>query len=582
MSTTVIPIQPGTEVAEPLVEVADLSIGFHGATAVAGVSFEVRAGECVALVGESGSGKSITARSLVGLSGPGAEIRAATLRVDGRDALGFRERDWRGVRGRFAGLVMQDALVSLDPLQTVGSAVEQVLRRHAVVPRAEVAQRALDVLASVGMPDPGLRAGQYAHELSGGLRQRALIATAIAADPALIIADEPTTALDVTVQKVILDLLAEQVAAGTGMLLISHDLAVVSQIAHRIVVLRDGEVVETGTTAEILGRPQAAYTRRLLAAIPSAGSRGRRLSEVGVDDSTDDGGTGPVAQVTDRPVASAAGVDVERPVVEASGLRKTYRLGSRRSGSVTTALDDVSFSVGRGEVLGIVGESGSGKSTCAGVLLGLTRPEAGEVLLDGSPWATATERERRPLRHELQLVPQDPLSSFDPRYTVRKVIGENLRPLRLGKTAVADRSVDLLRQVGLDERFLDRHPRTLSGGQRQRVAIARALAPNPRVLVCDEAVSALDVNVQAQVLDLLGDLREAHGTALVFISHDLGVVHHVADRVLVFHRGSVVEQGDVDDVFLNPQHDYTRRLVAAVPTMPTQESTQESTRRSHP
>ncbi|WP_336209394.1 ABC transporter ATP-binding protein [Nonomuraea sp. LPB2021202275-12-8] len=528
----------------PLVSVANLRVGFPaaGVEAVRGVSFTISPGECVAIVGESGSGKSVTARSLLGLAGPGAQVSASRLEIGGGDALAFGPEDWRRLRGRFAGLVLQDALVSLDPLRTVGSEIAEVLSVHDVVPRARRAARVLELLEAVGVPEPAVRARQHPHQLSGGLRQRALIASAIAAEPALIIADEPTTALDVTVQAQILRLLAARRADGTALLVISHDLAVVASIADRVLVMKDGVVVEEGPVDRVLAAPAHAYTRELLAAVPSAASRGSRLSR------TPDGRLPPERVV-----------DHSKPVLSASGLSVSY--GDRRK-----AVDEVSFSLHRGETLGLVGESGSGKTTLARLVLGLLAPSAGEILLHGRRWTGIPERARRPHRQLIQLISQNPLDSFDPRHTVGRLVAEPLRDL--SGQARAARVIELLDRVGLAPEVRGRHPRELSGGQRQRVAIARALGPRPDVLVCDEPVSALDVSIQAQVLDLLAEIQAEDGTALLFISHDLGVVHHLSDRVLVMKDGVVVEEGDVDEVFFMPSHPYTKELVAAVPRLP--------------
>ncbi|MFC3981715.1 dipeptide ABC transporter ATP-binding protein [Streptosporangium jomthongense] len=531
-----------------LIEIEDLRVTFPraGVEAVRGVNLSIAEGECVAIVGESGSGKSVTARTLVGLTGQGATVTAGRFDVRGRDARRFGPRDWRRLRGRFAGLVLQDALVSLDPLRTIGAEIAEVLAAHDVVPRAGRKEKVLELLDAVGVPEPGLRAGQYPHQLSGGLRQRALIASAIAAGPPLLIADEPTTALDVTVQAQILRLLAARRAEDTALLMISHDLAVVSSIADRVLVMKDGVVVEEGPTGRVLSAPERDYTRLLLAAVPSAASRGTRLSAIA---------TGGVPLRTPLPERK---VDHGSPVVEVRGLSAEY--GSRR------VVDDVSFEVHAGETVGVVGESGSGKTTVARLVMGLMRPVAGRVRLDGSPWSELSERERRPRRSVIQVISQNPLDSFDPRYTVGRLVAEPLGgPGRERAAGVAE----LLERVGLPADIAGRHPRALSGGQRQRVAIARALAPRPRVLVCDEPVSALDVSVQAQVLDLLGEIQAADGTALIFISHDLGVVHHISDRVVVMREGRVVEDGHVDEVFFLPRHDYTRELLGAVPKLAT-------------
>ncbi|MET0813395.1 MAG: ABC transporter ATP-binding protein [Microbacterium sp.] len=539
-----------------LVEVEDLTVEFSTGRgrrrvwtpAVREVSFAVRAGECVAIVGESGSGKSVTARALLGLAGTNARVSATRLEIEGQDATVFAEREWREVRGGRIGMVLQDALVSLDPLRTVGAEIGEALQTHRIVPRSGTRERSIELLADVGVPRPGARVDQYPHQLSGGLRQRALIASAIAAEPQLIIADEPTTALDVTVQAQVLDALAARVAAGSGLLLISHDLAVVSGIADQVIVMRDGVVVEAGPTRDVLDSPRDAYTRALLDAVPSASSRGVRLVRT--------------ADASERVALPARAVDRDRIVLEARGLTKSFANGRHDR---QTAVDDVSFTLASGETLGIVGESGSGKSTVVNLLLGLLAPDAGEVELLGRPWSSISEGARRPHRRHLQLISQDPLSSFDPRWSVGRIIAESTIHLRLPADDVRRRAVRLLERVRLDESVLSRHPRSLSGGQRQRVAIARALAPEPEILVCDEPTSALDVSVQAEVLDLLAEIQAERGTSLIFVSHDLGVIHHVADRVVVLKDARIVETGLVDDVFLRPQHEYTRTLVSALP-----------------
>ncbi|WCS28714.1 ABC transporter ATP-binding protein (plasmid) [Methylobacterium sp. NMS14P] len=530
---------------EPLVDVRGLSIAFpaHGdEPVVEGIDLAVHPGECVALVGESGSGKSVTARSLLNLAGDGARVEAARFRIRDRDARRFREAEWRRLRGTFTGLVMQDALVSLDPLRTVGQEVGEVLTEHRLVSgRAALTDRVHATLAKVGMPRPADRARQFAHQLSGGLRQRALIAAAIAAEPDLIVADEPTTALDPGIQSQVLAVLADRVREGAGLLLISHDLALVARIAHRVIVMRGGRIVDAGPTRDVLEQPRHLYTRQLLAAIPSTASRGRRLASARL--STGRG----LAAITRDPLPPRVTVE-PRAVLEVRNIAKSYALRASTGGTTAfTALEGVSFTARAGEVLGIIGASGSGKSTCAKIILGLIEPDAGEVRLLGERWSGIPEARRRRLRRQLQYIPQDPLSSFDPRYRVEDIIAENL-PVR-GKEARRARLSALIDQVGLGAGVLDRHPRGLSGGQRQRVAIARALAAEPAMIVCDEPVSALDIGIQAQILDLLADLQGRLGTALVFISHDWGVIQHLADRVLVFQDGRIVDRGDVADVF---------------------------------
>ncbi|PKU23569.1 nickel ABC transporter ATP-binding protein NikE [Telmatospirillum siberiense] len=554
-----------TPATAPLVAIEGLTIRFRAdgphRPAVQDMDLVIHPGECVALVGESGSGKSVTARSLLNLVGPGAAVTARRFEIDGADARNFGPADWQRLRGTFAGLVMQDALVSLDPLRTIGREVGEVVRHHRLLRTpAEIRDRVIRTLDRVGMPDPDVRASQYAHQLSGGLRQRALIAAAIAGGPRLIIADEPTTALDASVQKQVLEVLRQRVGEGAGLLLISHDLAVVADLADRVLVMRDGRVLDAGPTGGVLARPRHAYTRQLIAAVPSADSRGSRLSSSRLE--TAGGPTGNSVIVRDPlPPRPPIGIDT---VLEARGLTKVYRYPGRAGDAGRlAALADVSFSIRSGEVLGLVGESGSGKSTCAKILLGLVEPDAGWVTLLGQPWSGISEKTRRPLRRSLQYIPQDPLSSFDPRYRVADIIGENL--LSLPRSRRQDRIVALLDRVGLDAGYLKRPPLSLSGGQRQRVAVARALAARPALIVCDEPVSALDISIQAQVIDLIAELQSELETALLFISHDIGLVHHLADRVLVLNGGRVVEQGPVEKVFLTPTQDYTRTLLAARP-----------------
>jgi peptide/nickel transport system ATP-binding protein len=544
----------------PLLSVRDLKVTFrHHAGpihAVRGVSFDIRPGEAVAIVGESGSGKSVTARALLGVAGPDAAVTAEQLSWADIDLRRLTERQWRGIRGRRIALVLQDALSSLDPLRRVGAEVAEPLAVHRLLPRARRRFRVRELLTSVGIPRPDVRARQYPHELSGGLRQRALIASALAGAPELVIADEPTTALDVTVQAQILGLLADLKSQGTALLVISHDLAVVAQIADRVLVMHDGVVIEQGPTLQVLTRPQHEYTRRLLDAVPGPDSRGERLSEDAVTQNA----------------AASSSPRLWPVVLRADALRKTYRAPG---GVDTIALDDVSFELRRSEILGVVGESGSGKSTAARVALGLTEPDGGLVEFLGEAWSGLPESQRRRRRPRIQHISQDPLGSFDPRQRSGAIISDALARVGVPRAERAREVERLLVGVGLPADTAARRPSSLSGGQRQRVAIARALATRPEVIVCDEAVSALDVSVQAQVLDLLAELRDSTGVALLFISHDLGVIHHIADRVLVMKDGRVVEQGDVHDVFTSPRHPYTQQLLASLPTLPPREMTSE-------
>jgi peptide/nickel transport system ATP-binding protein len=518
---------------------------------VSGISFSVRMGECLALVGESGSGKSVTARTLVGLTGDNASVAAGRIELNGLDVRRISDRQWRAVRGKSVGFILQDALVSLDALRPVGREIAEPLRLHHYGGTAARREKVIELLRSVGVPEPEMRARQLPHELSGGLRQRALIASAIALDPDIVIADEPTTALDTTVQAQILGLLEGMKERGKALLVISHDLSVVSRLADRVAVMRAGEIVEEGTTSEILGHPTHPYTRALLDAVPSTHRKGTRLS------------TGPdrVAAVRQRAVPEGSEELAGRPVLEARQITKRYKGPDHR---VRTVVDDVSFELFPGETLGVVGESGSGKTTIARIALALTDPDVGDVVLGGEPWSDIPERARRERRRLISVVHQDPLSSFDPRWRVGRLLEDALPPLS-DKQWRNERIRELLSQVGLGPELSDRRPLQLSGGQRQRVALARALAAEPRILVCDEPVSALDVSIQAQVLDLLAELQERLGLSYLFISHDLGVIYHMSDRILVLKDGRVVESGTADEVFRHPRHEFTRRLLSALP-----------------
>lgn len=535
-----------------VISVRDLHVGFGNGDVVSGVSFDIEPGQCLAIVGESGSGKSVTARSLIGLAGRNSVVTAATLELEGRDIRSLSPRGLRGIRGAKIGFVLQDALVSLDPLRPVGKEIADALRVHSSLSARARREKAIALLDSVGVPDAANRSRQRSGELSGGLRQRALIASALALDPPLLIADEPTTALDATVQARILELLGELKSRGTAILLISHDLAVVEEVADQIAVMKDGVFVEVGEARAVIANPQHEYTRQLIEAVPSGKSRDSRLSLQPTRVET-------AVLVRERRQAEPDGT----LVLEATGLRKSFR---RPDGSTHNAVDDVSFALGRGRTLGIVGESGSGKTTAARIVLGLEHPDSGEVRLFDQPWSALPERERRASRSRIGVIYQDPLSSFDPRWTVAQILADSLtagRSIRPG--ARRAEVLQLLDLVDLSPALLTRRPLHLSGGQRQRVAIARTLAHAPDIIVCDEPVSALDVSVQAQVLDLLVDLQKGLDLSYLFISHDLGVVNHVSDELVVMKDGRIVEAGDAREIFANPQQDYTRELLSAAP-----------------
>ncbi|WOX12411.1 ABC transporter ATP-binding protein [Streptomyces sp. N50] len=512
--------------ADVLVEVTDLTVGFGSLRAVDGLSFRLEKGAALGLVGESGSGKSTVASALLGLHrGTGADV-GGSVRVAGIDVQEASDADLRRLRGGKAAMVFQDPLSSLDPYYAIGDQIAEVYRVHTRVSRRAARARAVDVLDRVGIPDAVRRSRSRPHEFSGGMRQRALIAMALACEPDLLIADEPTTALDVTVQAQILDLLHTlREETGLGLLLVTHDVGVAAESVDEILVMRHGRAVEHGPVDAVLGAPTETYTRDLLGAVPRVDA--------------------PRA----RSAASSAPAEV---VLEATGLRREFGRGKR----AFAAVDDVSLTIHRGETLGIVGESGSGKTTLGRMLVGLLEPTAGEIKPGGG------------VRPDVQMVFQDPVSSLNPRRSVGESIADPLRARgERDEESIRGRVRELLERVGLEGAHYDRYPHEFSGGQRQRVGIARALAADPRVIVCDEPVSALDVTTQAQVVALLGELQRELGLALVFVAHDLAVVRQVSDRVAVMRRGRIVEQGPADEVYDAPQDPYTRQLLAAVPAL---------------
>lgn len=532
---------------EPLLSVQGLEVTFGAdAPAVRAVDLAVLRGQTVAVVGESGSGKSTTAAAILGLLPPGGRITAGRIMFEGRDitSCGRRadRRLLRSIRGRAIGYVPQDPMTNLNPVWKVGFQIREAL--HANTDSRQARRRTLALLAEAGMPDPATQAGRYPHQLSGGMCQRALIAIGLAGRPKLLIADEPTSALDVTVQRQVLDHLQRLTnELGTALLLITHDLALAAERAESVVVVHRGEVVESGAAEAILRQPRHDYTRRLVAAAPSLTVRSAARPRP-PDDTTED-------------------------ILVAAELTKVYREshGAPWRRGEFRAVDAVSFRLRRGSTLAIAGESGSGKSTVARMVLGLLKPTSGAVVFDGTTIDHTLSRDAAlAFRRRVQPVFQNPYSSLDPMYSVFRAIEEPLRIHRVGDRAQRERAVrQLLDHVALPSSVLRRLPRELSGGQRQRVAIARALALRPEVLVCDEAVSALDVLVQAQILDLLTDLQAELGLTYLFISHDLAVIRQIADDVVVMRAGRVVEQAPTEDLFSRPSQEYTRRLLDAIP-----------------
>ncbi|MBF4606396.1 dipeptide ABC transporter ATP-binding protein [Curtobacterium sp. VKM Ac-1393] len=554
---------------EPILQTTDLGVSFSTesgtVSAVRGVSLTVAPGETLALVGESGSGKSTVALAAMGLLSGNATATGSAL-VAGHEVVGAPEPSLRALRGSTVSMVFQEPATALDPLTRVGAQIAEVIRNHRTVTAAQAATEAVDLLRRVGIPSPEQRARSFPFQLSGGQRQRVVIAMAIANSPKLLIADEPTTALDVTVQAEILELLRKlAVDTGTGVLLVTHNMGVVADFADRVAVMLQGEIVETGSVEDVLLRPEHDYTKRLLAAVPrletpasspDAAESARRLQIQGRDAQTP-------ASSELHESGAAAGRPGAAPVVDLRDVTVTFGRGAR----AVHALQGIDIAVHAGETVGLVGESGSGKSTAARVALGLVTPTSGTVSLFGQDLRSARGRDRRALRSGIGVVLQDPVASLDARMSVAECIAEPLAVHRRGMpSADRRRRIDeVLDAVRLPRSLASRAPRELSGGQRQRVSLARALVLEPRLLVADEPTSALDVSVQETVLEVLGELQDDLGFACLFVSHDLAVVQHFAERVVVMRQGVVEEQGTTGTTLLHPTTDYTRRLLAAVP-----------------
>ncbi|MDQ0770191.1 peptide/nickel transport system ATP-binding protein [Pseudarthrobacter defluvii] len=527
---------------DTLLSVRDLEVSYGGTPVLHKVSFDLKKGERVAIVGQSGSGKSTVVAAILGLLSGAGRVSGGSILLNGEDLADASEKDLRGIRGKKIGLVPQDPMSNLNPSMKVGAQIADALASNGMRGRDAIKQRAVELMTEAGIRDAERRYSQYPHEFSGGMRQRVLIAISLAGEPDLLIADEPTSALDVTVQRQILDHLQTLVdARGTSLLFVTHDLGLAGDRTDRIIVMAEGRIVETGTPWEVLLNPQEEYTRRLVAAAPSASL---------------------AADPTSAPVTERQGPE---PVLSVRNLAKEFKLRGQR-GRRIQAVDDVSFDVQRATTTAIVGESGSGKSTVARIILGLETPTAGVALIKGESISTSNPRTRSALRRIAQPVFQDPYGSLDPTFSIERLIDEPLRIFKVGtRESRRERVAELLDQVALPRTVAQRRPHELSGGQRQRVAIARALALEPELLILDEAVSALDVLVQEQILDLLGDLQDRLGLTYLFITHDLAVVRQIAHNVVVMKTGKVVEAGSVDQVFLAPSADYTRELLGAIP-----------------
>ena len=516
-----------------------LPVGADRLYAAKNINFDLAAGEILCIVGESGSGKSMSANAVMGLLPQGVEPVEGTITFDGREILGLSEKEMLKLRGSRISMIFQEPLSALNPLMRVGAQIAEVFEAHGALSRPERRARALELLGEVGIPDPQSAIRAYPFQLSGGQRQRVMIAMALALEPEILIADEPTTALDVTTQAQILDLIENlRKSRGMGVIFITHDFGVVADIADRVIVMQTGEIVEAGTADEVLLNPQHPYTRALIDAIP---------------------------RLTQR---AEAAEQTREPIMSIEGLNKTFSTGSgtffgkRR---VVKAVQDVSFQLYAGETIGIVGESGSGKSTVGRCLVRLLDPDSGRVMVDGADIAHMSGAELRDQRRKLQMIFQDPFSSLNPRARVSRILTEGLIAYGTPKAQALERARELLDLVGLDASALNRFPHEFSGGQRQRIGIARALALEPKIIIADEAVSALDVSIQAQVLDLLADLKTRLDLSMLFITHDLRVAARICDRIIVMQKGRIVEAGPAGKVLHNPDTEYTQSLLDAIP-----------------
>ncbi|EHQ63513.1 ABC transporter ATP-binding protein [Paenibacillus dendritiformis] len=534
---------------DTILQVNNLSVTFltrdKEIQAVRDVSFELKQGETLGIVGESGSGKSVTARSIMRLLPSSISyMREGEVIFLGKNVENYTDKEMESIRGRDMGMIFQDPMTSLNPTMTIGRQIEEGLIKHQKLSAAGAKEKAIEMLKLVGIRNSERRYHQYPHEFSGGMRQRVMIAIALACRPALLIADEPTTALDVTIQAQILNVMKHmQQQLGTSIILITHDLGVVAGMCDRVVVMKDGAVVETGTTEEIFASPKHPYTKKLLGALP-------RLDEK--------------KKPKLVPLVVKKDADDARPLLEVRSLKQYFDLGK---GNVIKAVNDISFHIREGETLGVVGESGCGKSTTGRSILRLHEPTGGDILYQGMAVNRMSAKEMKTMRRYMQMIFQDPYASLNPRFKILDIIGEALDVHRLAgsKQERKKRVEELLDMVGLDPAYAMRYPHEFSGGQRQRIGIARALAVEPKFIVCDEPLSALDVSIQAQIVKLMEELQQRLGLTYLFIAHDLSMVKHISDRVAVMYRGKIVELAESEELYANPQHAYTKSLLAAIP-----------------
>ena len=563
----------------PLLQIKDFSVDFvtdSGTTsAVKNISFEINAGETVAIVGESGSGKTVTSLSILQLlPSPPAKYRSGQILFSGDgvnsvDLLKLEDKQLQKIRGNKISMIFQEPMTSLNPVKTCGEQVIEAMRIHKNISQRSAEEKTIELFHQVKLPDAASMLHRYPHEISGGQKQRVMIAMAISCHPSLLIADEPTTALDVTVQKTILELIKElQVEQHMSVIYITHDLGLVAEIADKVIVMYKGEVVESGNIKEIFLNPQNAYTKALLSCRPDASSKGKRLPVI--SDFLGEGikpTTGERQPTTGERYQTS---DIQQPLLKVENLKVYFPVKKNFFGKILKefkAVDDVSFTVEKGETLGLVGESGCGKTTLGRALIRLIQPTSGNIFFNGKNIAEIPDDQLRKMRRNIQIIFQDPYGSLNPRLTIGDAINE---PMKIHSILASDKQrkekiIHLLEKVDLKPEYFNRYPHEFSGGQRQRICIARALGLNPDFIICDESVSALDVSVQAQVLNLLNDLKAELGFTCIFISHDLGVVHYISNRIMVMNKGKIEESGTADEIYYHPKKEYTQKLIASIP-----------------
>jgi peptide/nickel transport system ATP-binding protein len=574
-------------IKKPLLQINNLSVDFvteSGTTsAVKNISFEISGSETVAIVGESGSGKTVTSLSVLQLlPSPPAIYRSGEIlfsenETEQTDLLKLQQKDLRKIRGNKISMIFQEPMTSLNPLKTCGSQVIEAMRIHQPISEKKAIEKTIELFEKVKLPDPASMLSRYPHEISGGQKQRVMIAMAISCNPSLLIADEPTTALDVTVQKTILQLIKElQVQQNMSVIYITHDLGLVGEIADKVIVMYKGEVVEFGAVKDIFLQPKHPYTKALLSCRPAANSKGKRLPVISDFLGNSNSESREISLHPNKKEEEIPGTEnldeTNEPLLKVENLKVYFPVKTNFLGKVLKefkAVDDVSFIVNKGETLGLVGESGCGKTTLGRALIRLIPPTSGNILFNGKNIAHIPDEQLRKMRKDIQIIFQDPFGSLNPRLTIGQAINEPMKIHEILPTEKLrkEKIVDLLEKVNLRPEFFNRYPHEFSGGQRQRICIARALSLNPDFIICDESVSALDVSVQAQVLNLLNDLKEELGFTCIFISHDLGVVHYISNRIMVMNRGKIEETGTADEIYYHPKKEYTQRLIASIPTI---------------